>query len=394
MISRRDAIVGSIAAALLPKREVVLTDFGGKPGADALPAFKAALDELARRGGGTLIVPASRSEWIVSDTVFIRQANVTIHLGSNIKLISNTKSSVFVFEGQGRNAPLKNVSIIGIGGIRRIDGNGRMMLKYKYSTADTYYSCVLFKWCDEWKIESIYGYNGLVNCLRAFQCGSGKILNCLSSHSQYDNGQSLDLCSATRARLEIRGARSWSCAGFGVTSFASSHVDIVDAHIRGCGSDDPAAPVSGGGLSVEGDYFKSMRETKDYDVRVIRPLISDCVNVGAFITAPGVLMTDPQITGTLLPTRRSNSMGEKGANLYCLAACGLTVVRARLERAGGPGVILWGNEGYRPKLSFDGTVDGSKSYGIRVRKSDNPNITKRSAITRSGIANRYSDVSS
>lgn len=392
MISRRAAIAGSIATALLPKLEVVLTDFGAKAGADTLPAFKAALAELARRGGGTLVVPSSTAEWLLSDTIYIRQSNIAIRLASNIRLTSEAKRSVFVFEGGGIKAPLRNVSIVGVGGIRRIDGNGRGVLNYTYSTADTYYSCVLFKWCDGWGVESIYGYNGLVNCLRAFQCGTGRMLNCSSSHSRYDNGQSVDFCLGTRGRIEIRGAKSWNCAAFGITSYASLHVDIIDVQICKCGNDDPAAPVSGGGLSVEGDYFKRMRDTTNYDVRIIRPRIWDCLNAGAFVTSRGVLMTDAQISRTRLADRRSNSMGEKGANLYCLAACELTVMRAKLDQAGGSGIFLLGNDGYRPRLNFDGLVDRSKYYGIRNIKSDDPNLTRRSKIIRSGISERHSNL--
>lgn len=392
MISRREVIVGALASFVLPKLEICLTAYGAEPGADSLPAFKAALAALEKNGGGTLVVPSSVNEWVVNDTVFIRNSNIFIKLFANVKIESKRKSSVFVFEGKGPEGRIKNVGIVGMSGMRRIDGNGRSVAGYDYSTSDTYYSCVLFKWCENWTAESIYGYNGLVNCLRAFKCGTGRMINCSSSHSVYDNGQSLDFCSGENSRIQIRNAKSWMCAACGVTSYASKKVDIIDAYIHSCGNDNPNSPVSGGGLSVEGDYFKDVREVVYYDVNVLRPKIYKCINAGLIVTAPGVTLIEPLVVGTRRPVHRLNPMQEKGANLYCLAACDLSVVRGILKDAGGSGVFMLGNNGYRPRLAFDGIVSGSRAYGIRARKADFPRVTKRSRVINSFLKDRLVDI--
>lgn len=72
-----DEITAMIELPRIPAGDFPITDFGAKPGADALPAIKAAFDAATQAGGGRVIVPAG--EWLCQGPVHLR-SRINFHL--------------------------------------------------------------------------------------------------------------------------------------------------------------------------------------------------------------------------------------------------------------------------------------------------------------------------
>lgn len=111
-----------------PDNEVNITDFGGNPNGIALntDAFEKAMEALAQKGGGTLIVP--KGVWFTGPIVF--RSNTNLHLEKGALILFSPDFDLYplvetIFEGldtrrcqspiSGRN--LENIAITGEGSI-------------------------------------------------------------------------------------------------------------------------------------------------------------------------------------------------------------------------------------------------------------------------------------
>ncbi|MBP5716015.1 MAG: right-handed parallel beta-helix repeat-containing protein [Bacteroidales bacterium] len=116
-----------VKAPKIPERSVKLTDYGAKGnGVDiCTEAFRTAIDELSRKGGGHLIVPAG--VWLTGPISL--KSNIDLHLEANALVIfSPNKSLYFSGENKSRYLPLigaDRVHDISITGSGTLDGNGK-----------------------------------------------------------------------------------------------------------------------------------------------------------------------------------------------------------------------------------------------------------------------------
>lgn len=381
----------SYAAVAITRINV--NDFGVSPGKDARPAIIAALAKLKAMGGGVLVMPKIGG-YQISDTVLIDFSNCTIELSDTIALTKRTKASAILFSGQFKS-PISNVGITGIGARQIIDGNGKSMAGYNYSIADTYYSAVLFRWCDNWQATNIHTRNGLVNCLRAFQCGWGAITDCDASFAVYDNGHSVDFNPPYRkfsasdpktwSRARIIRSRVWNCNGLGIASYAATGVVVSDAHVWLCGNDVAEQPNNGGGISLEGNFTKVVDPAiPDYRCVIIRAKIENCYNQGIHISAHGSRVVNSTVTGTKAPKQRVNRLGLYGSNVVVLGKGSVTIEGSTLSDAGLHGIVALAAEGFTPDISFDGSILRSAGHGIYGRNVGTLVVTPASVISQSG----------
>lgn len=255
-------IMARAMAGLSQRMALVVSD--ARPLFDARQAIQNKIDAVAALGGGTVFLPYIGG-YTISDTITISSSNIHIVLADNVTLSKPTKASAFLFTGASRTDRIANVSIRSEGVMRTINGNGASMTGYLYSTSDTFYSCVLFKWCDNYLVDGIYGFNGLVNCIRAFQCGYGEINPCFASDAVFDNGISVDFDPfssaswsdtdpSTWSNARIVSPFAWNCrSGFGVASYAATGVTISDPVVWNCGNDEAAvftASINGNTMTV------------------------------------------------------------------------------------------------------------------------------------------------
>lgn len=337
------ALVGMGQANLhdrLTSISVSILEYGASGALDCLAAFNLALAAVKAAGGGTIVFPyQGLGGWRISDTATIDASNIHISLHDNVILTKTTKSSAFLFTGASRTSRLSNVSISGVGGVRQVDGNGRNVSAYSYSTKDSFYSALLFRWCDNWSATKVYGYSGLVNCLRAFQCGPGEFTDCQASDAVFDNGITVefdpgstwsDTDPTTWSNAKIVRGSAWNCSrGFGISSYAATGVVIDSPTVWSCGNDDPAHVVSGGGISVEGDYFSPGTDQRNRRVRIIQPKVNYCWNAGLFVSARGVQALSPSVANTRAPVKRTSAAGELGANIFVTGSGTLELVKGR-----------------------------------------------------------------
>jgi hypothetical protein len=389
------ALVGAFPVKASPARaaRIDVTKFGAHVGKDCRPAIMAGLDALRQSGGGTLVLPPIGG-YHISDTVEIDFSPCHIELHDDIALTNTNKSSAFIFRGQ-KSSPLTDVSIAGIGNIKKIDGNGRSMKNYVYTTKDTFYSCVLFISCIRWHISNIYAYNGLVNCIRAIQCGIGEDVDCDASHSEYDNGHSIDFDPSWRSwsaddpsswsRAKILRCRAWQCSGLGITSYAASMVAIIDAEVWECGNDIASQPNNGGGISVEGNVGNSsLPDTRNYGGSIIRAKVHDCWNQGLHISAAGTSLRSSDIRGTRAPRNRPNKAGLYGSNILIFSAASLNVTASTLSKSDRHGIGMAAAAGQLPTLDFTGQIINAGASGVFCYSIAKLIISKGSTISNCG----------
>lgn len=250
-----------------------------------------------------------------------------IHLDADLRGTFTTKQSVLLFEGQYSTSDetklLNGCGVTG-NGSAIIDGNGRNVTGYTYSTEDTYYSCVLFKWCDAPVASRIRGYNGLVNCIRTFQCRRPVIHDCEGFGAQWDNGISMDFDAPI---YQANNPNTWSygvlsnCRGYdnrnglGITSYGA----VMRMRMHGClawnnGAKTPgelgASGVIGGGISIEDDF-------NNQHTKVPRIVVLDCHawnNANGFFISADYVTIEPSCTSNdntypLDPTDSANTHG-------------------------------------------------------------------------------------
>ena len=250
-----------------------------------------------------------------------------LQFDSDLRGSFTTKQSVVLFEGQYSTTDetklLKGCGFIG-NGSAIVDGNGRNITDYTYSTADTYYSCVLFKWCDAPIMSRVRGYNGLVNCLRTFQCRRPVIHDCEGFDAKWDNGISLDFDAPI---YQANDPNTWSygiisnCRGYdnrnglGIVSYgAVMRMRMVGCQAWNNGVKNPAelsaSGVIGGGISIEDDF-------NNQHTKVPRIVVSDCHawgNSNGFFVSADYVTIEPSCTANdntypLDPTDSANTHG-------------------------------------------------------------------------------------
>jgi polygalacturonase len=127
-----DEITAMIELPRIPAKDFPITDFGAKPGADALPAIKAAIAAATQAGGGRVIVPAG--EWLSNGPVHLKsRINFHVAEGAVLKFSPEAKHylPVVLTRWEGTElytySPLVyafEVEDVAITGKGTIDGNG------------------------------------------------------------------------------------------------------------------------------------------------------------------------------------------------------------------------------------------------------------------------------
>lgn len=347
---------------------------------------------MRARGGGTLEFADIGRPWVVDGSLLISSSDTHIRLQGDIVLKTTQPSSVFIFSGEARGRPIRNVSIAGVGKLRQIDGAGRSVKAYSYKTSDTFYSCVLFKWCDDWSAYQIEGANGLVNCLRAFQCGPGHFLKCGGRGSVYDNGISIDFdrLVSSPERKFISECYAIGCSAFGITVYAVSKVQINDCIVTSCGNDDTDMPVSGGGVSVEGDFKTIEAALFNRNVQIANLKISDCYNAGIFVNTRSVHAVGLHISKTRKSLNRSNKMKEKGSGVYCFGAGFIEMKSSFIEDCAGNGITIIDNSDLFPEVKFQGAILRSGAASIFLTRGSKLTIEEQSKIDGKIIRDHFS----
>ena len=82
------AFASSVAKATFAKREANVTDFLNENGSDFKQALHAAIDQVARQGGGKVVVP--KGDWLCSGPIHL-QSNINLHIeaGATIRFSTN-----------------------------------------------------------------------------------------------------------------------------------------------------------------------------------------------------------------------------------------------------------------------------------------------------------------
>lgn len=199
-----------------------------------------------------------------SKEIKVNFSKVTFHLEESVRYTGSTKSSLFRFVGSfgALSGYLSGVGITCLPGVV-IDGGGSAISGYTYSTADTYYSSVLFMYCDKPFIINGTVTNGLVNSLRFWMCRQPLAQDVTATFATYDNGISVDFDpsfysandSETWASAKIiRCTGKFNYNGFGLTAFASTNNLWSDCTATNNGTitgTQGLGGVPGGGFSME-----------------------------------------------------------------------------------------------------------------------------------------------
>ncbi|WP_331015806.1 hypothetical protein [Sphingomonas sp.] len=353
------------------------------------------LEHLRSQGGGVARFPPLDGDgYQLSDTIVIDFSNCEIELEENVRLTKRTKAACFFFSG-ARSAYLRNVGIRGIGGLRTVDGNARNMRGFAYALHDTLYGCVQFRHVRGWHASYLYGYNGLVNGIRAIECADGLVDHCEASHARFDNGVTIDHDptdilwssgnSTSWANTRVRDVRCWANQSFGAASYAASGTIFERVAAFDNGDDTNASLVSqGGGISAEHNALDPSHMSRNHAVQII-----DCTavrnrNNALWVTAAGTMVQGGSFSDTVAPRVRSNRTGLYGFNVAIVASGSATIKGARIERGASGGIYLLATAHGKPSLSFDGEITSSGGIGIQARGIAALTTSPQSQITGSG----------
>jgi len=199
-----------------------------------------------------------------SKEIKVNFSNITFHLEESCRYIGTTKSSLFRFVGSFGpiSGYLTGVGITCVPGVK-IDGGGSLITGYTYSTADTYYSSVLFMYCDKPYINNAVVTNGLVNSLRFWMCRQPLAQDVTATFAVYDNGISIDFDPSFYSANDsetwasgkiIRCTGKFNYNGFGLTAFASTNnlwSDCIATNNGTITGTQGFGGVPGGGFSME-----------------------------------------------------------------------------------------------------------------------------------------------
>ncbi len=127
-----DEIVATIELPRIPTKDFSITDFGAKPGADALSAIRAAIDAASKAGGGRVVVPAG--SWLSHGPVHLK-SRINFHVAEGATLLFSPDPKHYLpvvltrWEGTELHSysPLIyafEVEDVAITGKGTIDGNG------------------------------------------------------------------------------------------------------------------------------------------------------------------------------------------------------------------------------------------------------------------------------
>jgi hypothetical protein len=319
-------------------------------GIDASALIQAQVNLAGALGGGIVVLPFIGG-YTCASRINITASNVYIALGDNVTFTFTSKSTGFLFSSGSSATRLSCVGIYGLVGTPTINGNGANITGYAYNINDTLYSSILFEWCDDVLVQRVYAYNGLVNCCRAAYCTRVKFFDSQASGAQYDNGFSIDFDPSpstwsatdptTWSSSVMRNIRAWNIrSGFGATLYACTDSKIEDATVWGCGNDNTSLPVSGGGISVEGDYLGAGNDMLLRNNRVFRVNVSLCYNAGIFLTARGIHLDSCFAQGTIKPVNRTDTTNTLGSDYYITGSAQVFAVRCRSLNAGLHGVAM------------------------------------------------------
>ncbi len=128
-----DEIIATIELPRIPAKDFPITDFGAKPGGDAQPAIKAAIEAASKAGGGRVIVPAG--EWRSNGPVHLK-SRINFHVAEGATLLFGPEAKHYLpvvltrWEGTELHgySPLIyafEVEDVALTGKGTIDGNGQ-----------------------------------------------------------------------------------------------------------------------------------------------------------------------------------------------------------------------------------------------------------------------------
>jgi polygalacturonase len=126
-------IVQTIELPRIPARDFIITDYGAKPGADALPAIRAAIAAATQAGGGRVVVPPG--QWLSHGPVHLK-SRINFHVAEGASLLFSPTPAhylpVVLTRWEGTEvytySPLIyafEVEDVAITGTGTIDGNAR-----------------------------------------------------------------------------------------------------------------------------------------------------------------------------------------------------------------------------------------------------------------------------
>jgi len=267
---------------------------------DMYPALRMLCDAIKSKTikASGIFLPYTGNGYKISQQILI-DFPLQIRYEDNITATFTTKKCVFLFRGTysttDSNALLKGCGISSSGRYF-IDGNGWNNTDYTYSTSDTYYSPVLFMWCDKPYAIDVWVKNGLVNGVRSFQCREPLFHRVIGSESVWDNGVSIEFDPPCYLSTDYT---TWSKAimsycigannkrGLGCTMYAAPmRATVVGCLAFGNGARSAgevgSSGVIGGGISIEDDF--NNKHSKAPYIKVINCHAWDNAN-GFFVSS-------------------------------------------------------------------------------------------------------------
>jgi len=364
------------------------------PGVDCVALIRLARDAVKLKGGGVIWLPKIGGVgYVVSGQILVDFSDCLVLLEDDIKLSGTAAGSVFRFAGLSNTQRISNVSLVGTNK-PKIDGNALGTAGYVYSLVDNFYCCVIFLYCDNWLIQNVYAYNGLVNCIRTHSCGKGLDIDCDTSHALYDNGHSIDFDPAgtsgwvennpaTSASVDIVRPRAWNCRGLGVAAYGSTRVLVDNPRIWNCGNDDAGAyAVTGGGISIEVDVSNTI--TRDSRVVVNNPQIDDCYGTGIACFVPGAVVNGGKIELMKKAVVKADPTGRTGSAFWVTGKGSIDIRGTVLSKCQGPSIYGLAVGGFYPSITFDGTIEDGLSNAILGRGVSFIKLSPKSIIRRCG----------
>jgi hypothetical protein len=381
---------GSTVLAKLRERVSLLDYVKPTDAGDHLPAFNRALAYLESIGGGVLEATyIGGAGYQISDVVTVDFSNVVIVLHDKVKLTKTTKASAFMFSGTSSGAgEIENVGLIAPR-LVKIDGNASAMTGYTYSTADTLYSCVTFKWVKNFICSNIQGDNGLVNSLRTFQARGGIFHRCIGSAARWDNGISVDFDPQdysdtnpnTWAKVQVSECLAYGNTGFGMTAYGST-AEFARCYSWSNGNNDPVnAPGPGGGYSAEINGSLD----RNYRVSFLDCHAFDNYARSLFVSARGSTFVGGSLNGAKIPAAYTDVNGLYGNNVAVFGAEDV-VLDTPNYNAARHGIYGAASGGRNVGVTVKNLVTGAANRGMQLTGVSRVIVTPSSRFESNGLA--------